>query len=103
MRYNDCMELAKLHLDTYKVVQLLQGKGYTKKEAEGFIEAIQEISLTGVATKQDILDLKEATQKDIGDLRMDMSDLSDKLLRFIFANTVAIIGIMVAIQFIPAG
>lgn len=37
------MELATLHLDTYKVVQLLQSKEYTKKESEGFIEAYKKL------------------------------------------------------------
>lgn len=57
------MSFATLHLDTYKVVKLLQSKGYTKEEAEGFIEAIQEVTLSGVATKQDIADLKEEISK----------------------------------------
>ena len=65
------MNFATLHFDTYKVVNLLMGKGYSKDEAEGFIEAIQEVTLSGVATKQDIDDIKES----MNDLRQDMNDL----------------------------
>ena len=63
------MELATLHLDTYKVVQLLQEKGYTQEQAEGFMKAVQEITLSGVATKQDFVSLKQ----DIQDVREDLS------------------------------
>lgn len=116
------MEFATLHLDTYKVVKLLQSKGYTKKEAEGFIEAIQEITLSGVATKQDVADLKEdiaehkaATKQDIADLRAEMADLRTDVsnvrtelkedmakyasdnLRFQLIQTTALIAVMVAL------
>ena len=80
------MGLATLHLDTYKVVKLLQDKGYTKKEAEGFIEAIQEITLSGVATKQDVQDL----QKDIQYLR-------NETIKFQLIQTLAIIGVLIAL------
>lgn len=91
------MDFATLHMDTYKIVNLLREKGYTKKEAEGFIEAIQEITLSGVATKEDIQnvrneisDLRTGTQKDFMDLRAEM-------LKFQVIQTVAIIGVMVAL------
>lgn len=87
------MELATLHLDTYKVVQLLQSKGYTKKEAEGFIEAIQEITLSGVATKQDISDLKQ----DISDLKQTIVTLENKVLKFLIGHAVVMVTVMVSL------
>ena len=94
------MELATLNLDTYKVIKLLQEKGYTKKAAEGFIAAIQEITLSGVATKQDIQDVRGEIQ----DVRNEVKDLEIKImkalsdnLRFQLLQTIAIIGVMVAL------
>lgn len=83
------MELATLHLDTNKVFKLLQEKGYTEEEAEGFIAAVQEITLPGVATKHDIQslkdefqdlkdefqDLKLATKQDIQNLKQEIQDI----------------------------
>ena len=80
------MELATLHLDTYKVVKLLQERGYTEAQAEGFIKAIQEITLSGVATKQDIQDVRS----EIASLRTDM-------FKILMVHTVTIIGVMVAL------
>lgn len=98
------MELATLHLDTYKVVKLLQEKGYTKKEAEGFIEAIQEISLSGVATKQDIQDVRVDIQavraelkQDIQALRIEIQNTKNEMLKFQIIQTITIIGVMVAL------
>ncbi|MEK7253285.1 MAG: coiled-coil domain-containing protein [Bacteroidota bacterium] len=84
------MELATLHLDTYKVVKLLQEKGYTEAQAEGFIKAIQEITLSGVATKQDLQDVKDELKSEISSLRTDM-------LKILMVHTVTIIGVMVAL------
>ena len=105
------MELATLNLDTYKVIKLLQEKGYTKKAAEGFIAAIQEITLSGVATKQDIQDVrgeiqhvKECLKAEIQEVRNEVKDLEIKImkalsdnLRFQLLQTIAIIGVMVAL------
>ncbi|MEM6628855.1 MAG: coiled-coil domain-containing protein [Bacteroidota bacterium] len=127
------MDFATLHLDTYKVVKLLQEKGYSKKEAEGFIEAIQEITLSGVATKQDISDVRKEIQivqselkEDISDVRKeiqiirselktdiadvrqeiqdvrlelkgDIANLKNETLKFLMVQTVAIVGVMVAL------
>jgi len=59
------METATFNMDTYKIIQLLKDKRYSEEQAEDFIEAIQEISLLGVATKKDIGILKE----DVNDVK----------------------------------
>ena len=84
------MDIATLYMDTYRIVQLLQTKGYSKEEAEGFIEAIREINLVGVATKQDLLEIRTELKEDITDLKGDM-------LKFQLVQTVAIIGVMIAL------
>ncbi len=109
------MEFATIHLDTYKVVTLLQEKGYSKEEAEGFIQAIQEITLSGVATRQDILDIQSEIQNtkaeliaDIqslqaklqtttSDLKDDLAELKNDSLKFLMIQTLAIVGVMVAL------
>lgn len=109
------MELATLHFDTYKVIKLLQEKGYSKEEAEGFIEAVQEIQLSGVSTKQDVQDLKIELKQDIQDLRKEIQDLrvstkqdvhdlkteiqntKNEMLKFQIIQTIAIVGVMVAL------
>jgi len=70
------METATLNMDTYKVVQLLQEKGYSQEEAEGFMEAIQEITLSGVATKQDIRKVTE----ELNDVKNAITVFESKLI-----------------------
>lgn len=91
------MDIATLYMDTYKIVQLLQTKGYTKEEAEGFIEAIREINIIGVATKQDISDLRDELKKEIADIRDDMITLKGDMLKFQLIQTIALIGVMIAL------
>lgn len=99
------MELATLHLDTYKVVKLLQEKGYSEEEAEGFIAAIQEITLSGVATKQDVKDIRAEIQdvrNEVQDvekgLRKEIQDIKNEMLKFQVIQTIAIIGVMIALS-----
>jgi len=47
------------------------------------------------------ISMNVATKQDISDLRQDISDRENKYLAFLMAHTIAIIGVMVALQFIP--
>jgi len=102
------MDFATLHFDTYKVVKLLQEKGYSEKEAEGFILAIQEVTLSGVATKQglqetkeglsrEIQNVKEELKSEINDLRGEIARLKNDTLKFLMVQTLTIVGVMVAL------
>jgi len=91
------MELATLHLDTYKVVKLLQSKGYSEAEAEGFIAAIQEITLSGAATKSDIAEVLKDMADIKTELKQDIAGLKNEMLKFQVVQTVAIVGVMVAL------
>ena len=108
MSYNDLMQQVSLNLDTHQVFKLLQKKGFSEEQAEGVIATIQEVTLSGVATKQDIsevrseiIEVRNELKQDISDLRQDISDRENKYLAFLMAHTIAIIGVMVALQFIP--
>jgi DNA gyrase/topoisomerase IV subunit A len=101
------MDFATLNLDTYKVVKLLQTKGFSEDQAEAFIEAVQEITLSGVATRQDIKDIKvdfkdlgneiQEARGDIQSNRLDIQDIRGELkllkwmLGFSLAMSVAIL------------
>lgn len=94
------MELATLNLDTYKIVKLLQTKGYSEEQAEGIVTTLQDITLSGVATKQDINDvrieindLRNELKEDIQDVRKEISNL----LKFQVIQTLTIVGVMIAL------
>ena len=99
--YNKNMQFANLHFDTYRTVNLLKERGYTKKQAEGFIEVMQEVTLSGVATKENLQEVKDELKKDIQLLEIRLTDkvtkgLSDTL-KFQIIQTLTIIGVMVAL------
>ena len=91
------MELATLRFDTYKAITLLKEQGFTKKQSEGIIKVIQDVTFSGVATKQDIQDIKQ----DIQDLRKEFDEKLTKgfsdMLKFQLIQTIGIIGVMVAL------
>lgn len=93
------MELATLNLDTYKIVKLLQAKGYSEEQAEGLITTLQDITLSGVAAKQDIIDLRNEINNlrtEMISLRTEINDLRNDTLKFQIIQTLTIIGVMVA-------
>ena len=57
------------------------------------IEAIQEITLSGVATKQDISDLKQ----DVSDLKQTIVTLENKVLKFLIGHAVVMVTVMVSL------
>ena len=50
--------MATIAIDTYKVIKRLQERGFTKDQAEALVAVAQEIDLSGLATKDDIKDLR---------------------------------------------
>lgn len=87
------MNIATLHFDTYKVVNLLKERGFTKKQSEGVVEAVQEVAISGVATKEDLHDLEMR-------LRSEIQKNANDNLKFQIIQTITIIGVMVGlIQF----
>lgn len=58
-----------ISLDTHKVITLLEERGFTRKQAEGFVEAVKEIDASELVTVKD-LDLALAKQK--SDLQWSM-------------------------------
>lgn len=104
LTYNDNMTIAHLNLDTHRVVKHLESKGYTEEQAEGFIEAIEEISLIGVATKEDfnVLNTKidalgRDLEKKIADsrheLKQEIAEVQHNMMRFMLLQTGVIIGV----------
>lgn len=91
------MEFATLHLDTYKVVKLLQEKGYTEAEAEGFIQAVQEITLSGVATKQDVSELRQFITDTKYELEEKIAKVASDALKFQLVQTITIVAVMLAL------
>lgn len=95
------MNFATLHFDTYKVVSLLTERGYSKEQAEGFIQAVQEVTISGVATKEDLQLSKDSLQKEIRDLEIRLGDKIDKglsgNLKFQIIQTITIVSVMVAL------
>ena len=48
--------MATIALDTYKVVTLLQERGFTKQQAEALIQVAQEADMSSIATKEYVAD-----------------------------------------------
>lgn len=50
--------MATLAFDTYRLINNLKSKGFTKEQARGVSEAIQEIDLSAMTTKADLKELE---------------------------------------------
>lgn len=106
--YNRGMEPAALHLDTYKIINLLKDKGFSEEQSEGILAILQQVTISGMATKNDTqelkyesLELKQEIKEDIQKLDVKVERLiatsRNELLKFQLIQTIAIIGVMVAL------
>lgn len=91
--YNQIMELATTQFDTYKVVNLLKEKGFTKKQAEGFVEAIQNVSFTGIS-KDDLLDVESTLRGEVQTIRESISSMKVWFMGLVLAQTVGTLGVV---------
>lgn len=98
------MSLATITLDTHIVIKQLLRKGYTEDQAEGFVEAMKEINLTGVATKSDIDNVREDLSGKISSLRDEISNLrveikaeKAELYKFMLMQGMSVVGLTVGL------
>jgi hypothetical protein len=58
--------------DTLALVKTLQTKGFQAEQAEGISDALKDaLAVAEIATKHDIEESREATQRDIKELRLE--------------------------------
>jgi hypothetical protein len=88
--------MATLVIDTYRISQKLQSKGYTKDQAEGFIETLQDLDLESFATKEDIRSVKA----DIDLLKGEIREMALRLKLHLGAMIFALGGVLVAVKFL---
>lgn len=79
------MESAHLHLDTHRIVKNLESRGFTEEQAEGGLQAIEEIRLVGVSTKEDIANIRQDLKQTEQSLRQDFQQI-EKSLRLDFQH-----------------
>ena len=89
----DFKHMASLSLDTYKAVTLLQERGYSKQQAEGFVAVLQSADLADVATQADIAAVKDG----IADLDRSLQATRVEFYKVAAAQTLVIIGAVAAL------
>ena len=75
---------AHLRLDTHRIIKGLEKRGFTEEQAEGVLQAIEEIELQGVVTKGDLASLEAVLKTDLNTVKTMLSgEIStlDKALR----------------------
>lgn len=68
-----------ISVDTRRVVSKLREKGFTQKQAEGLLEAVQEIDLSNVATKSDVKELHSDMQLFRQEMKSEMQAFKNKM------------------------
>ncbi len=64
--------MTAITIDTYKLVANLKTRGFTEEQAIGVTEAIQEIDLSEMATKGDLITLKSDLKAEFADFRAEI-------------------------------
>jgi hypothetical protein len=86
---------ATLRIDTLKFARKLTDAGLEPRVAEAIVEGLAETDTSDLATKTDLQELRLGS-------RVDLAELKSELLRFMFIQAVAIVGLTVAlVRFLP--
>lgn len=87
--------MTTLAIDTYKILQRLEKKGYTREQAEGFIDVLQDIDFDHFATKSDIGGLRA----EIRELELRLDARFKDIQLHLGAMIVALGGILIAVKY----
>ena len=93
-------DIATIHFDTHRVFRLLGEKGFTEEQAEGILSVIQEVQLVGVATKQDISDIRKEiadVREEINGVRLEVNNLRAEIYRMMLIQTAATVTLTVTL------
>jgi hypothetical protein len=105
-------------LDTHQTVKDLTAAGFTDSQAEALAYALrqaQQIDLSELATKSDLVELRGAAKSDFvelrgatraefAELRREMAEMKAELIKWMAGMAVAIVGAIVAVlKLFPAG
>ena len=75
--------------DTHKVIQSLEKRGFTKEQAEGVTQALQELDLREFATK--------------ADLKAELAKLENTMIKWLVGALIAQTALLIAVlQFFTA-
>jgi hypothetical protein len=87
----------QLLFDKLAYVDRLTKAGIDESQARAFSDALEEALRESVATKTDIIQLQHAIAEDIADVRLDMSKLEARLIRWNVGTIIAMTAVFAAI------
>jgi hypothetical protein len=106
---NDYLDavMAITALDTHQTVKDLTAAGFTDAQAEALAYALrqaQQIDLSDLAAKSDLVELRVAIRADFAELRREMAEMKVELIKWMAGMAVALVGAIVAVlKLFPGG
>ena len=80
------LTMTTITINTHKAFKILVDSGVPENQAEGHIKVLEKIDISGVATKDDIEEIKEKIIENKADL-----------YKFILINNIGLAGLIVAL------
>ena len=95
--------LETVTVDTHQIFGILRERGYTKEQADGFVEAIRELNLDKLATKTDMQqafqDFRKEMKGEFEKIDLKLAQLEMKMTIKMGAFTFLLGGFLTAIKF----
>lgn len=82
------MGMTSFVIDTHKAISFLIEKGYSKKQAEGFVNVLQSADLADVASRADVQSIKD----NMREIDRNLQGVRVELYKVAAAQTIVIIG-----------
>lgn len=92
--------MATLTADTHKIALILSKSGFSKEQTNGFLEAIKEVDMSHISTKDDTLSIKQELEVFRTEVKADTATLKSEIFRFIIITAgvqIAMTGLMLTL------
>jgi len=89
--------MSTIVFDSHAFIKKLIAVGFTEQQAEVLMQEQANLIEDGLATKQDIRELKRELKQDIAELRRDMKELETRIIIKLGAMMIAMSGTLFAL------
>lgn len=87
-----------IHIDTLAFVRRLTAAGFEREQAEAIVDGLADVDTSGLATKNDLAELKAELKADIAKLEIRLGEFKTELFRHMLVQTGVVVGAVIALM-----
>lgn len=87
-----------IHIETLAFVRRLTAAGFEREQAEALVKGLADVGTSGLATKNDLAELKAELKADIAKFEIRLGEFKSELFRHMLVQTGVVVGAVIALM-----